>query len=151
MKVEEPFDPETIGLEELMQRIKDVEEEAYQFRKLGESPAWISFALAVESNAREVRKSKAGGVLRAMDDGLAHNYHCGIADGLDRAINLREEIVESIELYLVEMRTLLKEKEDAKTTTDADESGRAGEQPDLLDSSGQHTDPRANIADQFAP
>ena len=150
MKVEEPIDLETISLEALMQRIKDVEEEVYQFKKLGEDPTWAMLALAIESNAREVRKSKAGGVLRSVDDGLAHNYHCGIADGLDRAVRLRLEIVERVEQYLVELRALLKEKEDAKIAHDADESGRASELTDADLFARSHANGDAS-GEQFAP
>lgn len=145
MKCEEPFDPETIGLEALEERIRDVQEEAFAMRKLLEYPAWLILAKATRDNAIGLRLAKTGKAMACVDEALAHNYHCGIADGLDRSTNLPAEIAETIEQHLEELRKLLKEKEDAKNADDTAESRRTGEQLEL-DTSGQHTDPSANLA-----
>lgn len=119
MRAEEPFDPEVVTIEQLEERIRDVQEEGYQVKQLAEHPGWrllTAFIVAVAAQQREV---KAGKPLASMDDGLTYNYCCGLADGLERAVAIQASVVESIEQNLLELRNLLKEKENARLSSDA--------------------------------
>lgn len=123
MRAEEPFDPEAITVTQLEERIRDVQEECYQIKLLVDQPGWRLLTTFIATVAKQQREVKSGKPLANSDDSLAYNYCLGLAHGLDRVASIHTSVIEQIEETLVELRNLLKEKEDDRRNLDTDGSG----------------------------